>query len=279
MRIFTTDVSNCGITLQCGSASAFSEFRMAFNRTLNTFTTTYNNPIDFNPGTISPARRLLSGLGTLSFTDILGNTTGGTDTGTIFNNSLATVPGMQYISNLNTGSHNFIVSDASFKYNPFSVNFQNIRHNVPTVLADFENGNSLTVAGGLITGSISVVNVASSTSPRTLGSYTIVSRGTYMVVANFKLVTVGSNATVNKFMCGTVNVALTFNTAGQYSTGTVNVDNTVAYIHPAIYQTVSTQMITISNPNSPIYFTYIIDFLGPATQMGISMTYSITRIA
>jgi len=99
MRVFTTDISNCGLTLQCGQFSTgdWTEFRMSYTRTggVNTTTTTFNNVINFNPpgGTdlpnaISSARRRLEGLGTLSFTDISGNnTTTGSTTSAIWTDS------------------------------------------------------------------------------------------------------------------------------------------------------------------------------------------------
>jgi hypothetical protein len=283
IRVFTADTNNCGVTIQNGSGSAFSELRMLFNRTLNTFTNTFNNPIDFNPtnnGAISPARRLLSGLGTLSFTDILNNTTGGTDTGTILNNSSATVPGMQYTSNLNTGSHNFIVSDASFKYNPFSINFQNIRHNVPTALADFDIGSSLTLAGGVIVGSsgITNINVNSNTSNRGIGNYTIPSRGTYIVIFNFKISTVSADTPFTNVSCGITSVQNVYNTAGQYSVGNNSIDNAFTLQHVGVNQMVSTCVLNISNPSTTIYFTYNLVF-GTVATVGIMNNYTITRIA
>jgi hypothetical protein len=285
IRIFTTDINNCGLTIQCGNGigSIFSELRMAFNKTLNTLTTSFNNPIDFNPtnlGAISPARRLLSGLGTLSFTDILGNTTGGTDTGTITNNSLATVPGMQYTSNLNTGSHNFIVSDASFKYNPFSVNFQNIKHNVPTALADFSIGSSLALAGGVIIGSsgINNINVNSNTNNRGIGNYTIPSRGTYIVIFNFKISTVSADTPFTNVSCGITSVQNVYNTAGQYSVGNNSVDNAFTLQHEGVNQYVSTCVLNIASPSTVIYFTYNLVF-GTVAAVGIMNNYTITRIA
>ena len=285
IRIFTTDINNCGLTIQCGNGvgSIFSELRMAFNKTLNTLTTSFNNPIDFNPtnlGAISPARRLLSGLGTLSFTDILGNTTGGTDTGTITNNSSATVPGMQYTSNLNTGSHNFIVSDASSKYNPFSINFQNIKHNVPTALADFSIGSSLTLAGGVIIGSsgINNINVNSNTNNRGIGNYTIPSRGTYIVIFNFKISTVSADTPFTNVSCGITSVQNVYNTAGQYSVGNNSVDNAFTLQHEGVNQYVSTCVLNIASPSTVIYFTYNLVF-GTVAAVGIMNNYTITRIA
>jgi hypothetical protein len=118
IRIATSDASNCSVSIQNGSGSAFSEFRMAFNRTLNTFTNTFNNPIDFNPTIygptlISSTRRLLSGLGTLSFTDISANSTTGSFTSQIYTDSslVSGMNGMYYNTNINGGNHIFKSND------------------------------------------------------------------------------------------------------------------------------------------------------------------------
>jgi hypothetical protein len=150
IRIFTTDINNCGLTIQCGNGigSIFSELRMAFNKTLNTLTTSFNNPIDFNPtnlGAISPARRLLSGLGTLSFTDILGNTTGGTTNSTIIMDSLATYPGLNFDCSLNNGNHAFSVnSSIGVKSMPFFISSA-----ITSVLNTFSVRSSVTPSNRL----------------------------------------------------------------------------------------------------------------------------------
>lgn len=73
-----TDLTACSLVLQNGANAIAntSEFRMDYNSTGPTNTMSFNNPINFNPtnnGAINSNRRLLSGLGTLSFTDISGN--------------------------------------------------------------------------------------------------------------------------------------------------------------------------------------------------------------
>ena len=99
LRVFTTDSSNCGLTLQCGQnlTNDWTEFRMSYTRTggVNTTTTTFNNVINFNPTgggalplAVTGARRQLIGLGTLSFTDISGNnSTNGSFTSAIWTDS------------------------------------------------------------------------------------------------------------------------------------------------------------------------------------------------
>lgn len=116
LRVFTTDINNCGLTLQCGqnSTADYTELAMNYNRTTNTTTTTFNNSINFNPSNaVAPSRRILNGIGTLGLTDILGNTTGGTATANIYLDSTLTVPGVVYDCNLNNGYHIFSTNDGS----------------------------------------------------------------------------------------------------------------------------------------------------------------------
>lgn len=118
VRVATTDVSNCSVSIQCGqnSTNDWTAFNMNYTRTggANTTTTTFNNVINFNPGgNLTPLRRQLIGLGTLNFTDILGNTTAGTAQSLIYMDSSTTVPGTFYDCSLNSGSHNFVVNDNS----------------------------------------------------------------------------------------------------------------------------------------------------------------------
>lgn len=122
LRVFTTDTDNCGLTLQCGqnTGNAYTEFRMAYTRGSNTTTTTFNNIINFNPGTgtglpnaIASTRRRLEGLGTLSFTDILNGGSGGITTSSIYTDStlVSGNNGMYYNTNINGGSHIFSSND------------------------------------------------------------------------------------------------------------------------------------------------------------------------
>lgn len=133
LRVFTTDISNCGVRLQCGqnTGNAYTELAMDYNRTSNTTTTTFNNAINFNPTTPSAtnsSRRLLSGLGTLSFTDISGNnSTNGTFNSRIWSDSSLTTglgTGMFYDCSMGgLCGHTFRVSDgAGNKINALSVN-------------------------------------------------------------------------------------------------------------------------------------------------------------
>jgi hypothetical protein len=282
IRIFTTDVSNCGMTLQCGSGTLFSEFRMAFNRTLNTFTTSYNNPINFNPttyGAISPARRLLSGLGTLSFTDISGNNTGGTANSTITMNSLATVPGLNFDCSLNSGNHNFTVNNLSgTKINPFSVGSE-IKHNVPTIMSDFTVPLNLSYAGGLITGSVDDTGISSAVGTRELTNYLLVSKGTYIVNANFRFASLLNDAIVDRLICGIGNTTAAFNAGGQFSTGVFRNDSLFTIQNPGTERRISTTVLSVSSSNTPIYFNYLLEFTSVSTLMSIGLTYSITRIA
>lgn len=127
IRIGTTDASNCFVSLQCGqnSTADWTEFRMDYTRTggANTTTTSFNNTINFNPGgNLAPARRQLTGLGTLNFTDILGNTTAGTRNSLLYMDSSLVVPGMIYDCSLNNGNHIFTVNtNAGAKTSPFYV--------------------------------------------------------------------------------------------------------------------------------------------------------------
>jgi hypothetical protein len=129
LRVFTTDVSNCGIKLQCGqnTGAGYTELAMDYNRTSNITTTTFNNTINFNPTlpiATNSSRRLLSGLGTLSFTDVCGNnTTTGSFTSTIYTDSSGnsvglntpTTRGMFYDCSINNGSHIFRATDDNIK--------------------------------------------------------------------------------------------------------------------------------------------------------------------
>lgn len=139
LRVFTTDVSNCGLTLQCGqnSTNDWTEFAMNYTRTggVNTTTTTFNNVINFNPTTpfaTPPSRRRLEGLGTLSFTDVSGNgTTNGTTTSSIYTDSNTTgigLSGMIYDCSMgNASSHIFRVSaGGSVKSNALIISPQQI---------------------------------------------------------------------------------------------------------------------------------------------------------
>jgi len=128
LRVFTTDISNCGLTLQCGQSNPLeiAEFKMSYNRGTNTTTTSFNNTINFNPaGTVPASKRLLSGLGTLNFTDISGNTTAGTTVSSIWtDSSLASATnlgGVFYDCGISTGAHQFIVNNAGTETTPFFV--------------------------------------------------------------------------------------------------------------------------------------------------------------
>ena len=120
IRIFTTDVNNCGLTLQCGqnSTTDWTELKMAYVRGTNTTTTTFNNVINFNPTTpsaIPSTRRKLEGLGTLSFTDNLNGSSSGSITSSIYTDStiVSGLSGMYYDTNINSGSHIFKNNDSS----------------------------------------------------------------------------------------------------------------------------------------------------------------------
>lgn len=118
LRVFTTDSSNCGLTLQCGqnSTSDWTEFAMNYNRGTNTTTTSFNNAINFNPTSTNSNRRLLSGLGTLSFTDISGNnSTNGSVVSRIWTDSslVGGLNGMYYDCGINGGFHQFSARDGA----------------------------------------------------------------------------------------------------------------------------------------------------------------------
>lgn len=114
IRIYTTDIDNCGLLLQCGqySTNDYTEFKMSYNRTSNTTVCTFNNSLDFNPSSYAPSRRNITGIGTLSFTDILNNTAGGTTKSTIKMDSVPVVPGMFYECGLDAGYHIFSAKDS-----------------------------------------------------------------------------------------------------------------------------------------------------------------------
>ena len=120
MRIYTTDINNAGLTLQCGqnTSNDWAEFRMEYNRTTDTRTISFNNPINFNPTTpfvIPSTRRQLLGLGTLSFTDNLNGASTGTITSTIYTDStlVGGLNGMYYDCGINGGFHQFSARDGS----------------------------------------------------------------------------------------------------------------------------------------------------------------------
>ena len=114
-----TDLSECSLILQNG-ANAFtdtSEFRMDYNFNATPKNTiSFNNPIDFNRETINSNRRLLKGLGTLSFTDISGNntTTGSFKSAIWTDSSLSSsgIVGMYYDCGINGGFHKFSTKDS-----------------------------------------------------------------------------------------------------------------------------------------------------------------------
>ena len=119
LRIFTSDSSNCGLTLQCGqnTGASYTELAMNYNRGTNTTTTSFNNAINFNPTlpiATNSSRRLLSGLGTLSFTDISGNnSTNGNVVSRIWTDSslVGGLNGMYYDCGINGGFHQFSARD------------------------------------------------------------------------------------------------------------------------------------------------------------------------
>ena len=124
MRVFTTKsagVDNCSTILYNGQSSSndWAEFNMSYDRITLKQTTTFNHPINFNPTTtpvpISSARRLLEGLGTLSFTDISGgSSTNGNFKSSIWTDSLLVggLNGMYYDCGINGGFHQFSVKDS-----------------------------------------------------------------------------------------------------------------------------------------------------------------------
>jgi len=124
MRVFTTKspgVDNCSTILYNGQSTSndWAEFNMSYDRITLKQTTTFNQPINFNPTTtpvpISSARRLLEGLGTLSFTDISGgSSTNGSFKSSIWTDSLLVggLNGMYYDCGINGGFHQFSVKDS-----------------------------------------------------------------------------------------------------------------------------------------------------------------------
>ena len=137
LRVFTTDIDNCGLTLQCGQnlSNDWTEFRMAYNRATLTTISSFNNVINFNPTTPSAttsARRRLEGLGTLSFTDLSGNnTTNGSFTSAIWTDTQSTYgAGMFYDNSMGAISrHTFLASDSTSKVDAFSVSAYEIKAN------------------------------------------------------------------------------------------------------------------------------------------------------
>lgn len=121
LRVFTSDSSNCGLTIQCGqnTGAGYTELAMNYNRTSNITTTSFNNAINFNPTlpiATNSSRRLLSGLGTLSFTDISGNnSTNGSVVSRIWTDSslVGGLNGMYYDCGINNGFHQFSARDGA----------------------------------------------------------------------------------------------------------------------------------------------------------------------
>lgn len=125
IRIFTTDISNCGLHLHCGGVNwlgqaNIADFKMEYNKTTNIVNTSFNNSIDFNPpGTINTKRQIF-GLGTLGFTDISSSlTTNGFNgylTSRIWTDSLSIsggVVGMYYDCSIPNSYHIFSVRDGA----------------------------------------------------------------------------------------------------------------------------------------------------------------------
>lgn len=119
LRVFTTDINNCGLTLQCGQNTSgdWAELKMSYDRSTLTTTTTFNDVINFNPASpaINSTKRALIGLGTLSFTDNLNGGSTGTTTSTIYTDStlVNSLNGMYYQCNINGGFHQFSARDSS----------------------------------------------------------------------------------------------------------------------------------------------------------------------
>lgn len=120
LRVSTTDINNCSTTILCGQSDSndWTEFKMAYNRSTLTTTSTFNNVINFNPSTplaIASTRRKLEGLGTLSFTDIIGGSSTGTITSSIYTDSIAvdSATGMYFKCGINDGFHTFASKDSS----------------------------------------------------------------------------------------------------------------------------------------------------------------------
>lgn len=115
-----TDLSNCSLVLQNGGnlIGNASEFRMDYNFNATPQNTiSFNNPINFNPinnGAILSTRRLLSGLGTLSFTDLSGGNSNGIYTSSIYTESTGVaLPGLFYDTLIPNAYHQFSVRDPS----------------------------------------------------------------------------------------------------------------------------------------------------------------------
>jgi len=183
LRVFTTDVSNCGLTLQCGqnSTADYTELKMAYSRPTNTTLTTFNNVINFNPtvpSAILSSRRRLEGLGTLSFTDISGNnTTTGSSTSSIYMDSSGSLKGMFYDCSLNSASHNFKVNDGSGnKITLLSITPVDIDTNVPinfntnaSALRQIQNLGTLNFLD--VSGSASISNIYMDTTATVPGMF------------------------------------------------------------------------------------------------------------
>lgn len=122
LRVFTTNIDNCGLTLQNGqnSGGEWAEWRMAYNRSTLTQTTSYNYPINFAPTTMNSNRRALNGLGYLNFIDISNNGLGnfqnnaGRYNSSIWTNSFNAFDisnfgfGMMFDNEMPNGSYNFL---------------------------------------------------------------------------------------------------------------------------------------------------------------------------
>jgi hypothetical protein len=121
LRVFCTDGNNCGIVLQNGnSAGNFTEFKMSYDRSTLTQTTSFNNPVNFAPTTMNSNRRALNGLGYLNFLDISNNglanfqNNGGRYNSSIWTNSYSAFDisnfgfGMMFDNEMPNGSYNFL---------------------------------------------------------------------------------------------------------------------------------------------------------------------------
>jgi hypothetical protein len=269
VRIAATSSTQTNLFLRAGSNIITMDSLLATN---------INHNLNFS--STAPLNRQLRNLGTTTFLDVLGNGTGnGTTLGTIEMNSSATVPGLNFDCSLNSGNHNFTVNNSSgIKINPFSVGSE-IRHNVPTIMSDFTVPLNLSYAGGLLTGSVDDTSISSAIGTRELTNFLIVSKGTYIVNANFRFSSLINDAIVDRLICGVGNVSAAFNAGGQFSTGIFRNDSLFTIQNPGTERRISTTVLSISSSNTTIYFNYLLEFTAVSTLMSIGLTYSITRIA
>lgn len=137
---------------------------------------------------------------------------------------------------------------------------------------------NLLYQGGLLTSSFAMTTILTDTSPHSIGDFTIVNRGSYMINILYKLETQDATSELLECYFGTNTTSSSFATSGQYELS--NCFRHEFKLNPATAKTTTfntTFCCLIDTANTILYLNYQLN--ANIDYIKIGATYSITRLA